>query len=608
MDRSRIVFPRDTHEVTDMSGRISRRSFLRAVALGGGLGAVSAGSASAFPLDIDPLRPLMFSSPPIEPYRDRLPILPTMSGTRIDVQASSTMHSFHADLAPSPALAYSGADYLGATIEAHVDQPTTIAFRNAVTVHPFAVDVDPSLHGLSERDRTQVPTAMHLHGGVNPPQFDGHPELVFRPGEEYLHQLPNRQDAAGLWYHDHAMGVTRLNIYAGLVGLYLLRDDFDTGRADNPLGLPAGEFEVPLVLQEKMFTADGRQRIRSTPTVPQGSWEGGAVGDVGVVNGKVWPELDVARGLYRLRLVNAGSLSVWNLYFGNRMRFWVIGGDSGLLDAPVAVTRVRLSPAERVDLLVDFGALEPGSTVELCNDEPPPFQAALIGERTMPRFCRFRVGTARGFTGAPPSTLRGGPGQPELLPPIPRPQVFRDVTLSQPSDVRLPPSIMSLNNLRYSTEDIELPRQGTVEQWNIINATNDPHPVHLHLANFRVLGRQVIETLRFALATPQPPLGIRWTPSADAFTISPLAPAEPWERGFKDTVLANANSITRIIVRFPTAESLGFDPDAVFGHGSHDAHGHGAGGGPRSLQGYVWHCHILDHEDHDMMLRYRTVA
>ncbi len=125
------------------------------------------------------------------------------------------------------------------------------------------------------------------------------------------------------------MGMTRLNVYAGLVGMYFLRDDVDTGAAGNSLGLPSGEFELPMILQDKVFTSDGQQSVRSTWLTPQGSWDPATPGDVGVVNGVVWPKVEVARGLYRLRLLNAATYSVWNLHFANRMRFWVIGSEGG---------------------------------------------------------------------------------------------------------------------------------------------------------------------------------------------------------------------------------------------------------------------------------------
>lgn len=589
-----------------MSRYVSRRAVVRGLALTAGIGALGVGSARAFPFDVNPTNPLLFASPPLEPFRERLPSLPALGGSAIELQARSTLHRFHPDLPRSPALAYGGVDYLGPTIEAEVGRQTTVTYRNEIAEHPLAADFDTSLHGVSEHDRTAVPTSMHLHGGSTPPESDGHPELTQRPGQEWVHHFPNRQDACGLWYHDHAMGITRLNLYAGLAGMYLLRDRYDTGGVDNALGLPSGEFEIPLILQDKIFTESGRQSVRSYTLTPRGTWDVATPGDTGVVNGKVWPELEVARGLCRLRLLNAASYSVWNLHFGNRMRFWVIGMEGGLLDTPLPIDHVRLAPGERADLLVDFGVMAPGDTVELRNDEPVAVGVAQRGVQVMPRFCRFVVGRARGFTGTVPETLRGGSGQPGMLAAVPSPGRVRNVTVMQRSDPLSTPSItMSLNNLHYSTTDIEKPRQGTVEQWNIVNITQEPHPIHLHLVTFRVLERQALDTDRLTAAHPIPPMGTRWTPNPEPFVFGPPLPPRPWESGFKDTVIADPNSVTRIVVRFPTADELGFDPDAVFGAGMSGAGGHHHGAGAAPLQGYVWHCHMLDHEDHDMMLRYR---
>ncbi|RVW00245.1 multicopper oxidase family protein [Rhodococcus xishaensis] len=595
-----------------MSGGISRRTFNRGLAWTAGavgLGAAESAAAGAQDLgdlgSVDPLHPLLFASPNLEPFVDELPLLPVIAGSELELRAASTVHRFHRDLDPSPALAYGGMDYLGPTVEARSGDPLTVAYRNEIGVHPLADDFDTSLHGVTEQDRTAVPTSMHLHGAVTPPEHDGHPAFLQRPGQGHVHRYPIVHEATQFWYHDHAMGITRLNVYAGLAGLFLLRDEFDTGTAENAWGLPSGEFEVSLVLQEKRFTADGRQSIRATPLVPQGRWDAGTPGDVGVVNGKIWPDLEVARGMYRLRVLNAASFSVWNLFFGNRMRFWILGMESGMLPAPVPSTRVRLAPGERVDLLVDFGALEPGSTVELRNDEPPPLGALQRGARAMPLFCRFRVANGRGIAGAVPETLRGGRGRPTDLEPVPTPQVQRTVTVMQLPDPSTGGVLMSLNNLRFGDTDIEMPRQGTVEQWNIVNVTPEPHPIHLHLVNFRILGRQAIDVPTYTRRHPPPPVGTRWAPPVDEFVASPLAPPEPWEAGLKDTVVANPGTVTKIVVRFPTAGQLGFDPDATFAAGTVGA---APPGDPAPLQGYVWHCHMLDHEDHDMMLGYRVVA
>lgn len=606
-----------------LNRRFTRRTLLRGIALAGAGAALGSASRSSIPssaqrwvpssaqrsIPSSAQSPLIFHSPAMMPFVDDLPRPRTISGSALSLDAAVQLHQFHRDFDAVPSLGYGGNSYLGPTIEGHIGESLTLNFTNRLERHPLALDMDTSIHGVTDEHRHSPPSSLHLHGGVTPPDSDGHPLRAVAPRQSITHHFPNNQDTGHLWYHDHAMGITRLNVYAGLAGMYFLRDEFDTGRLGNPLGLPAEEYEMPLILQEKIFTADGHQSIRSTPVVPQGSWEGGAVGDVGAVNGKVWPRMSVARGLYRFRIVNAGSYSVWNLHFSNGMQFAVIGNEHGLLDAPVRTGHFRLSPGERIDVLVDFSGFRDGDAVELMNDEQPPFQAAILGEVVMPMFCRFIADSRRGFTGSAPNSLRGGAGQPPALPPIETPTAVRNVTVSQPYALRQPPAIMSLNNLRFDSADIEMPRQGTVEQWDIVNITPDPHPIHLHLVTFRILGRAPLRTLDYQAAHPQPPIGTRWTPSADGFLAGPLVAPAPWESGWKDTVRIDGGTVTRIIVRFPTAEQLGFDPDALFHpvenpspreHSGHHAQ-------PQEIQGYVWHCHILDHEDHDMMLKYRAI-
>jgi spore coat protein A len=605
---------------------VSRRSAFRAagvMALVAGAAALPSSSRArhAFADDIfGGNSPLLFHSPPLQPFRDELPRLPMLTGTDLSLEARSSVHRFHADLPEGPTFGYGECNYLGPTIESVQGQPWTLRYTNSTEGNPLAADVDTSLHGLSERDREQTATTLHLHGGITSPESDGHSEMLVQPGESLTHNFSGLNESAGLWYHDHAMSMTRINVYAGLVGVNLVRDQFDSGSADNSLGLPSGEFEVPLVLQEKIMNPDGSMSLRTNITVPQGKWEGGGTGDVGVVNGMIWPTMEVARGMYRFRIVNAGSYSVWNLFLSNRMTFWVIGNDGGLLDAPVRTESIRLAPAERVDVLVDFGSVEPGEVIELRNDEPPPAQAASLGAVPMPLFCQFRVASGRGFAGEIMTMYRGGKGQPALLPEIPLAQVQRTVTVNQPSaGLSLAPPMMTLNNLRYSDPDIEMPAQGAVEQWNIVNTTLEPHPIHLHLVHFRTLGRAPVDLAAYMRDHPRPDIGVKWAPEVERYVTGPLAPPPAWEAGAKDTVNTYPGTVTRILVRFPTGDELGFDPDATFtapssgNRSSHDmGHdmGHGAGhdmGAGAELQGYMWHCHMLDHEDHEMMLRYRVV-
>ncbi|ETA07255.1 copper oxidase [Gordonia alkanivorans CGMCC 6845] len=625
-----------------MGQRINRRQFLwgttaatAAAAMAGRFGTLPAAGDPLPAAKLPPIkRPTIFHSPEMAPYVDDLPVPGTITSSPsqpIEIVARTTSSRFHRDQPKVPTMAYNDESYLGPTIEAHVGEQTTVHYRSELGKHILAADLDTSLHGVSERYRDEPVTSMHLHGGVTPPQFDGNPERLMLPHHgTALFEFPNRQEAGHLWYHDHAMAITRANVYAGLAGMYFLRDDHDMGTPQNPLGLPAGEYEIPLILQEKIFRADGHQSLRSTPVVPQGMWEGGAVGDRGLVNGKVWPKMTVARGLYRFRLINAASFSVWNLFFSNRMRFWVIGNEGGLLNAPVPTRSFQAAPGERFDLLVDFSSLAPGETVDLCNDLAPPFQAAMLGEVAMTRFCCFIAGAARGDRRGVPTTLRGGRGRPARIPPIATPQRVRKVSVSQPYELRVPPAIMSLNNLRYSDPQIEKPRAGTTERWDIINITPDPHPVHLHLVMFRILGRRPLRTVEYQAANPQPPIGTRWAPDPSRFYAGPMRGPAAWEAGWKDTVHATGGHVTSIVVRFPTADELGFDPDAIFSSDPTKSwtrasfgeaaarpapaspHNH-AGARPvhgmvtKDLQGYVWHCHILDHEDHDMMLRYRVV-
>ena len=278
--------------------------------------------------------------------------------------------------------------------------------------------------------------------------MDGHPEDVFLPGASKTYQHENRQQAANLWYHDHGMGVTRLNVYAGLAGMYLLRDHFDTGDAANAWNLPSGEFEIPLILADRRFHDDGSLNFRTLTTVPQGHWDGGQIGDRLTVNGTVSPYCHVARGLYRFRVLNASNFRGYNLFFSNRMPFWVIGNDGGLLDEPALTTSVRITSGERTDLVVDFSGLRQGDHVDLTNDQE---EAALItlatGAQVLRDVVRF-IGTgARAHAARPPARLRGGSGQPPALPVMGAPVRTRVVTLTQDLKLsRWPPAGMSLTS------------------------------------------------------------------------------------------------------------------------------------------------------------------
>lgn len=593
-----------------------------------------------------------FRSPALQPFVDELPRL-TPSHAPSTLAMGERSHRFHKDLPLDRTLGLGEQTYLGPTIEAHRDDEVRITYVNQLCNHPFAKDIDTSIMGVSEMDRTYPRSIIHLHGGLTEPNSDGHPMATTRQGFARTHRYGNRQEAACLWYHDHALGLTRLNAFAGLAGVYLLRDDHDTGRANNALGLPTGEFELPLVLQDRIFSkADGRVQYRSATYVPQGQWDGGQVGDLPLVNGKVMPDCKVARGLYRLRLVNASNLRTYLLSFSNGMPFIVIGSDAGLFNAPRSSAQVMIAPGERYDVLVDFTALASGDQVVLRNDWRLPFQSRIFGDPVISQVMRFSLQSAKGLPARIPSSLRGGPGQAPRLPDLPPPIQVRNMTLWQLLDLkRFPPALMTLNNLPFDTTDIERPLAGSVEQWNIINLTTDEHPVHVHLARVKVIGRQPFNQLAYRLQNKRPALGVRWAPSADKYTTGAMESPKAWEAGFKDTVHAPTGMVTRLLVQWPSIKEMGFDPDAAIqvpdnliagapampdklaamaGNSSSSISvatdtspfnaicvaNTGTNDGvmrlnpaiqdsARTVRGYVWHCHVLDHEDHDMMLPVR---
>ena len=309
---------------------IDRREFLTAV--GGTLAACVLSSNSY--AQGEATRPA-YGGSVIPKFVDPLPIPPVIDATAggtVNLQMAASSHSFHSSLPSTPTWGYGGASYLGPTINARRGVALNVEAANALGNHPLAFAIDTEVHGAVESDKTQPRVSLHLHGGNTEPQSDGNPDDTFLPGSSKTYHYHNDQEAANLWYHDHALGITRLNVMAGLAGFYLLRDDFDTGDGSNPIGLPWGPYEIPLVIQDRLFDLDGKLAY---PPGPLQVWSPEFFGDTAVVNGKAFPKLDVQRGLYRFRVINGSNARVYDLYLSNRHTFFQIGGDGGLLDAPV---------------------------------------------------------------------------------------------------------------------------------------------------------------------------------------------------------------------------------------------------------------------------------
>jgi len=572
----------------------TRREFLRL----GGSAAAAGLYLSGRPQLFAQFQSLLSRPRSLSKFTEQLPLPPIIdrraTGGVINLGMANGMHQFHNALPASRTWGYGGAAYLGPIIHAMRNVPVTVNATNSLGSHPLDFAIDPNLHGVLSTDATMPRAAVHLHGGNVAPTSDGGPEDTFMPGESYTYSYNNNQEAANIWYHDHALGITRLNVYAGLAGSYWLRDERDTGDANNPIGLPAGEFEVPLVLQDKMFDLDGQLAY---PMGEFGSiWAPEFFGDVAVVNGKAFPNLNVARGLYRFRFINGSNSRVYDLRLSNGQTMYVIGGDGGLLYAPVPLTRLVFAPGERVDVLIDFSGHAPGSTIVMTNNAATPFPSGArsrqLGGVPLRDIMQFTVGAAAGFTGLIPETLRLAPIQPLSATRV------RNVSLLEIADPETGvPLTALLNNLHFDSDQIARPTVNTVEQWNIINTTGDTHPIHLHLVTFQVAARQKFRVENY-LETYYPEIddpetagtGPYPVPSADDFAFARPRYADARETGWKDTVMTHPGEITRILVPFGATAA----PGVPFGN---------------TFTGqYVWHCHILEHEDNEMMQKYEVVA
>ena len=373
------------------------------------------------------------------------------------------------------------------------------------------------------------------------------------------------------------LGATRLNVFAGLAAAYILRDQYDTGAEPNPIGIPGGAYEIPLVIQDRQFNLDGTF-LYPTSDIEGATWIGEYFGDVMLVNGKVWPFLNVEPRLYRFRILNGCNARILNLDIGGP-NFWQIGAEGGMWDIPVQVKNLVLAPAERADVIVDFTKLA-GETLVMKNHKPhsPVSNSA----PQLPQVMQIGVGTTvsqPGPTSIPSSLLRGHAAI--VAGPI---AATRYITLNE-IDVDEPTWFLNLNGLHFEdpiTETEPAPKVGTVEDWVYINVTGDTHPMHTHLVTFQVVGRTPFDAEAYEEAYGGPngvPGGIDPSP----FATGPEEPPDPTERGFKDTVKANPGYFTRIRAKFdlPT--------------------------GVMAPQTYVHHCHIVEHEDNDMMRPFTVV-
>ncbi|MEI6449616.1 MAG: multicopper oxidase domain-containing protein [Actinomycetes bacterium] len=605
----------------------------------------------------------------------------------------TTVWSYASMMNPLPVAQGGTLNYPALTVEARYNRAVRVKWINGLVDKngdylPHLLAVDQTLHwanppggpggtdkhGMDPAPYTgPVPIVTHVHGAHTTQDSDGFPEAWYLPNarnipagyatggtyyEQFkkefekrwgttwqpgsaIFQYPNDQRATTLWYHDHTLGMTRVNVYAGPAGFYLLRggpDDLKGAALPGPApqrgDAPGLTYrEIPIAIQDRTFKSDGslfypdnraffeglnvpgrepqfpgegELRIPFIPDMVPGGmesdiepiWNPETFGNTIVVNGKTWPYLDVEQSRYRLRLLNGSQARFLILKLDNGMPFWQIGSEGGFLPNPVRLTELLIAPAERADVIVDFSRVPEGTHVVLENLGPDePFGGGEPGDAFEPanpdttgQVMQFRVGPRHA---ADPSVAPAALRLPELT-PIGAPVRSRDLSLNEmmsmtvkvkeveedekenvvfdPNGEAFGPREALLGTYNPATKVVtpmkwmdpvsETVKRGQVEQWAFHNFTADAHPIHVHLVQFQVVSREVVDP--------------EVSPHGDLGAGAVLQPAA-WEYGFKDTVIAYPGEITRIKARFDIAGM------------------------------FVWHCHIIEHEDNEMMRPYRVV-
>jgi FtsP/CotA-like multicopper oxidase with cupredoxin domain len=631
-----------------------------------------AGFAAADPVpggSLDPTAIPKYQAPLIVP-----PAMPTVSSNYYEISMQQfTQQILPPGMPPTTVWSYGALghpetlNFPAFTIEAQYNQPTIVKWINGLVDSngnylPHLLTVDQTLHwanpnktGASHTTDSHgddpnpytgpVPIVTHVHGAHVGPESDGNPEAWWLPDAKNIpagygtrgsqwgqiagekveagaatFRYPNDQPASTLWYHDHALGMTRLNVYAGPAGFYNIRggpNDLPEGVLPGPapqLGDAPGTkyHEIPIAIQDRSFNQDGslfypdnraffeglakaQLQIPFAPDAAPGGpsdvapiWNPETFGNTMVVNGRTWPYLEIEPRRYRFRLLDGTDARYVILKFAKPLSFWQIGAEGGFLPQPVERTELLMSPAERADVIVDFSKFQPGDTITLLNigpDEPyngsADFSPADPG--TTGQVMQFRVVPLTGpDTSADPATL--------TLPspaPLGSASKTRKLSLNElksttvfakedeagdlvPDSAKKEPfgptaallGIVDAHGngvpMMWSDDVTETPSLGATEIWEIHNFTADAHPIHLHLVQFQVVNREVVseESPKY---------------NASSHNVGQVRPPEPWEMGYKDTVTAYPGEITRIKATFDIAGL------------------------------YVWHCHIIEHEDNEMM-------
>ncbi len=565
------------------------------------------------------------------------------------------------------------------TIEATSNSPTRIKWVNGLvdtngnylphllpndqTISSFPMELAGGMqHTPSQGNYVgPVPVVTHVHGAHVVHYSDGNPMAWYMPdsssvadmgyataGPSYgpykaaaesgaswtsgnsVFDYTNDQRANTMWYHDHVMGLTRTNVYAGLAGFYLIRggaDDVVTksdggGEAILPGPAPTTKqqyldsiatgnvYEVPIAIQDRTFNKDGSlwyPGSRAEFDAPEGYsgpyepdtdvapiWNPEFIGDTIIANGNTWPTMNVQPKMYRFKFLNGANARTFILGLDDittpesneSLKFWQIGTDGGLIAAPIELEQLLMMPAERADVIVDFSKATVGDLINLTNVGPDgPFSGGVPGNEdddetfkpadpdTTGLVMQFKVIASDGSPdlSTPPSQMK----LPTIGTLTPTSSKARTLSLNEimstatdgPAEALLGTAtvdedgVVTPTPLEFMDDLTELINLNDTETWEIYNFTGDAHPIHLHLVEFKVVNRQKFEldeeeeTGKLGEDIKQP---------------------EVWETGYKDTVIAYPNQMIRIKAKFDMVGQ------------------------------YVWHCHILDHEDNEMMREFKV--
>jgi spore coat protein A, manganese oxidase len=545
----------------------------------------------------------------------------------------------------------------GPSFEAIRGIPIVVKYVNNIT-SPYMFTVDPTLHWADPTNptlgtmrmwntfpattpgifknimdgmtiatlnaQTPVPLVPHLHGGEVSSLYDGGPTAWWTNGglqgltyntlkptssNAAVYYYPNEQPATTLWYHDHALGLTRINVMSGLAGFYLLRDPKDL------LGytLPSGAYEVPLAIQDRTFNPDGSFNFpddQATNPDVHPYWSPEFFGDTIMVNGLVWPNMDVSRTSYRFRLLDGSNARFYTLSLvtntGAVVPFTQIGTDGGYMKSAVKLTELTIAPGERADIVVDFSGLPAGTKILMKNTANTPYPDGDTVDANTAQIMQFTVTSKsvplvqklkNAVTQA--VTKSGITLNYNLKATLPTPIRTRYLTLYEVASDTGPLEVL-VNGQKWGADISENVTQGTTEEWVIVNLTMDTHPIHTHLTQFQLVSRTPIDTAAYnetwvSLENNKvPPYGpgdpIPTELPIAGFTTGPSVGPAPNEYAWKDTIQMNPGEAITIRLRFSPIDGTAnypFDPTV----------------GP----GYVWHCHIIDHEDNEMMRPYLVI-